>query len=461
MRSRLGMVVMLVSALVVITSPAAAADTSVNPYGALGEQKLDWQVCDWYQHPSAQGPDWSKYPVTYCADMKAPMDWYNPARGFVTVRVTKVAATGGAQRRGILLFNPGGPGSDGSTLATTKAKSQPELAKTYDLIGFAPRGVAPSTTLDCGIDWSRYVSVADERDRSQANTARQLENGKLVGQACGRSALAPYVTTDQTARDMDLIRAVLGEPKLNYFGYSYGTWLGSWYAALFKSRADRFVLDSNQNWTSTMKASFVDFFAFGLQRRFDQQFLPWLGRHDDKFGLGDTVEKAKASFERIRAKVSAVGEAAALDLTQAITLYRSAGWPQWATNLKILDADPSQASTLLLPARTPGGKPDSGTHWAVRCGDTPWSKDPRYWTRQGDALGAEYPLTGAFSTEQPCAYYPHLSAHPVHPDATNLPRMLMVQDQLDPATIAEGAITAAAASAQPMVYVRDAGDHTA
>jgi pimeloyl-ACP methyl ester carboxylesterase len=438
-------------ALIGVGGPSASA-TPVNPYGALGRQHLDWRVCDGNQNQD---------PVTYCADIAAPMDWYDLAKGTISLRVTKVAGTGGAARRGILMVDPGGPGSDGSTLATSTAKTEPRLLSAYDIIGFAPRGVAPSTTLDCGIDWSRYTPVSDERDRSPATTAQQLADAKLVGQSCGAAPLAPYITTDQTIRDMDLIRALLGEAKVNYLGFSYGTWLGAWYAATFRSRADRFVLDSTMDWRRTIKDDYVDGWALGFNRRFEVQFLPWLARHDDLYGFGTTTDQVRTSYAALRAAVAAAGRGSSLDTMQAQALYTANGWPQWATLLKTLRTDPSQATKLLPVLRVPTGKANSGAFWAVTCGDTRWSHDPTYWVREGDRLGAAYPLAGAESTEEPCAFYPYSSQHPVRPGADNLPAMLMVQDQYDPATPAEGAIEAARESHQAMVFVRDGGNHIA
>ncbi|NUR32084.1 MAG: alpha/beta fold hydrolase, partial [Catenulispora sp.] len=399
--------------------------------------------------------------MTYCADLKAPMDWYDLSKGTISIHVTRVPSTGGPARRGVLLLNPGGPGSDGSGLATSTARSQPELRHTYDLVGFAPRGVAPSTELDCGVDWTRYTPVADERDRSASNTARQLDNARLIGQSCGAVPLAPYITSDQTIRDMDLIRAVLGERKLNYLGFSYGTWLGSWYAATFPRRVDRFVLDSNLNWRATLQQDYVDNWARGFQRRYDMQFIPWLARHDDRYAFGATADAVRAALDDLRTAIAAQGRGSALDIGQAHALYNSGAWPQWAELLKTLRSDPAQASTLLPPTRVPTGKPDSGAFWAVLCADSPWTHDPGSWIATGDRLGAAYPLVGAESTEEPCAFYPFASRHPVHPGAGNLPRLLMVQNQLDPAAPAEGAIAAAEQAHEPMVFVRDAGNHIA
>ncbi|WP_370364403.1 alpha/beta hydrolase [Catenulispora sp. GP43] len=447
-------------ALIGVEGPSAAA-APVDPYGTLGAQHLDWQVCDWYAHPAPGGPDWSQYPVTYCADITVPMDWYDPSKGTISVRVTRVPGNDGSARRGILMVDPGGPGSDGSTLATKTAKSEPALLSAYDIIGFAPRGVAPSTTLDCGIDWSKYTPVADERDRSPATTALQLADARLVGQSCGAAPLAPYITTDQTIRDMDLIRALLGEPKVDYLGFSYGTWLGAWYAATFPARTDRFALDSNMDWRATIEDDYVDAWARGFDRRFEVQFLPWLARHDDLYGFGATAEQAQASYDALRAAVAAQGRGSSLDLSQAQALYNADGWPQWAGVLKALRAGPTQATTLLPEVRVPTGKANSGAYWAVTCADTPWSHDPGYWVAEGDRLGAAYPLVGAESTEEPCAFYPHTSQHPVSPGADNLPRMLMVQDQYDPATPIEGALEDAQESDQAMVFVRDGGNHIA
>ncbi|WP_439679559.1 alpha/beta fold hydrolase [Embleya sp. MST-111070] len=427
----------------------------VNPYGALGAQRPRWQVCDWYR------PAEPAHPVTYCADLRAPLDWYDRAKGTITLRVTRVPATGGPARRGVLLVNPGGPGTDGSALATRVAEAQPDLLRTHDIIGFAPRGVAPSTSVDCGVDWSRYEPVADTRDRSPANTARQFADARLVGLACAGAVFAPYVTTDQTARDLDLIRAVLGERRIDYLGFSYGTLLGAWYADRFRSRVDRFVLDSTMDWSADPEEVFVDAWARGLQRRFDVQFLPWLARHDDRYGFGDDIEAARAAYDELRAAVAEHERGTAFDAMQANVLYDAGGWPQWAERLRELRDDPARAPALLAPPRVPVGVPESGAHWAIRCGDGRWADDPAHWVATGDRLAARYPLVGSLATEQPCAAYPFTTAHPAVPDPARLPRMLLVQNQLDPATPAEGALAAAATAHQPMVFVRDAGDHIA
>lgn len=459
---RLGGVVGVVAAVGVVAvvgaavpvGVASAAAQPVNPYGPLGRQQVDWRVCD-------GAPD----PVTYCADLKVPMDWYDLSKGTIKVHVTRVPSTGGSARRGVLMVNPGGPGSDGSALATVTAKDQPGLLGVYDLVGFAPRGVAPSTVLDCGVDWSRYTPVSDERDRSAGNTARQVADARLIGQSCGAAPLAPYITSDQTIRDMDLIRAVLGERKLNYLGFSYGTWLGAWYAATFRARVDRFVLDSNLNWLTTLEEDYVYAWAKGFQRRYDVQFVPWLARHDDRYGFGGTADAVRAALADLRTAVAAQGRGSALDIGQAHALYNSGAWPQWAELLKALRADPTQAGKLLSPTRVPTGKPDSGAFWAVLCGDSPWTRGAAAWVGIGDRLGAEYPLVGAESTEEPCAFYPHVSRHAVRPGDGGLPPLLMVQNELDPAAPVEGAIADAEAGGEEgreaMVFVRDAGNHIA
>jgi pimeloyl-ACP methyl ester carboxylesterase len=450
--------VLVVVAVIAVIARSQRSDT-VNPYGALGSQRPVWQLCDWSREPA-----WRSAPVTYCADLKAPMDWYDLSKGQITIRVSRVAATGA--RRGILAFNPGGPNHVHSEqLATTIAHSRPELLRAYDMIGFAPRGVAPSTVLDCPIDWSQFQPVTDELDRSPANTARQVGNARLEGQSCAHTPFAADVTTDQTARDLDLIRAVLGAPTLNYLGYSYGTGLGAWYAAIFPDRVDRFVLDSNMPWSAGDMWQRSDAsWAPATQRRFDEQFLPWLARHNDRFGLGGTVEQVRAYYRETRVGLVSVGMAESFDVAQYRLMTSAKAWQAWAATLRTLHDQPSAATTLLKAVRVPFAKDhsgiDQGAFWALHCGDSVWTEGPGDLIHIGDTLSAQYPLLGGLYTEEPCAFYPYHSTHQPHPTAAAMPRLLMVDDQLDPATPAEGAIATAAATGEPMIFVLGAGDHT-
>lgn len=197
-------------------------------------QKLTWAPCD-------SGFD--------CTTVRSPLDWSDPAKGEVKLSVIRHRATD-ATALGSLLTNPGGPGASGVALIRDSLSFAvgAALQKSYDVIGFDPRGVGESTAVKCydssAMDAYLFDIPADPRG-SAGWTADLVAGHKSFAQACeaNSAGILPYITTDNAARDLDLLRAVMGDKKLNYLGYSYGTFLGATYAKLFPQRVGRLVLD--------------------------------------------------------------------------------------------------------------------------------------------------------------------------------------------------------------------------
>ena len=200
-------------------------------------QSLAWDRCE--------GADAGEYD---CTTVTAPLDWTDPDAGEIELAVIRRAADEGA--RGSLLTNPGGPGASGYDLVADSALFAvgEELAAAYDVIGFDPRGVGRSTAVTCldakAMDAYLFDIPADPRGSAGWEAELTERNDEFV-QACidGSDGILPYITTDSAARDLDLLRAVLGDAQLNYLGYSYGTFLGATYAKLFPDKVGRLVLD--------------------------------------------------------------------------------------------------------------------------------------------------------------------------------------------------------------------------
>ncbi|WP_309129501.1 alpha/beta hydrolase [Microbacterium sp.] len=184
-----------------------------------------------------------------CADVTAPLDWEDPEAGEVSLAIVRHQATG--QYQGSLLVNPGGPGSSGYDYIAdnlTYAVGAP-LIENFDVIGFDPRGVGRSTAVTCFEDPAKrdefnYGLTIEPRNTPEWEAEIQADQ-KEYAEACAANSgdLLQHVTTVNAARDMDLLRAVLGDTQLNYLGYSYGTFLGATYAKLYPERAQRLVLD--------------------------------------------------------------------------------------------------------------------------------------------------------------------------------------------------------------------------
>lgn len=225
-------------------SPSAAPSSSPNldnvPAGFedFYGQALSWDDCE--------GTDPGSYD---CTTVTAPLDWSDPDAGEIELAVIRRAASGG-DAQGSLLTNPGGPGASGYAMIADSALFAvgDELADAYDVIGFDPRGVGRSTAVTCldapKMDAYLFDIPADPRGSAGWEAELTERNDEFV-QACidGSDGILPFITTDNAARDLDLLRAVLGDAKLNYLGYSYGTFLGATYAKLFPAQVGRLVLD--------------------------------------------------------------------------------------------------------------------------------------------------------------------------------------------------------------------------
>ena len=185
-----------------------------------------------------------------CATLTVPMDYAHPGRKTIDIALSRVPATDPTRRIGSLLVNPGGPGVSGRSLAVdvhdelaAGAASDQEVAARFDLIGFDPRGVGASSAVDCGkLDG---LDRADYTPDTPAEQAALVETMRAFAKECaaGTRDLLRFVGTGSAARDMDQIRHALGDKKLTYLGFSYGTQLGATYANLFPHRVRALVLD--------------------------------------------------------------------------------------------------------------------------------------------------------------------------------------------------------------------------
>lgn len=204
-------------------------------------QRVDWGDCRQDVGDEAGGE--LDRAGARCAEITVPLDYTRPGGRAITIAMSRLAATDTANRIGVLLLNTGGPGAPGRTDVLPVRDWMGDVGARYDLIGMDPRFVGRSTPLDCGWPTGTWTRSAGP---DRAGFDRVVKFERDLAERCARSQpdLLPYASTRNTARDMDLIRAVLGAPKLSYLGYSYGTYLGAVYAQLFPERAGRMVLDS-------------------------------------------------------------------------------------------------------------------------------------------------------------------------------------------------------------------------
>ncbi|MFH8365717.1 alpha/beta hydrolase [Streptomyces sp. NPDC018031] len=212
---------------------------------SLTGQKLDWKACP--APTPAQGMGDAPGDEWECGTLKAPLDYAEPEGETIDLALIRAKATGGDKRIGSLVFNFGGPGASGVATLPAFTEDYRTLRSRYDLVSFDPRGVGESAGVRClsDKDLDAYYATDSSPDDDAELKAAAATNKRFVD-ACRKNSgkVLPYVDTVSAARDMDLMRAVLGDRKLYYFGISYGTELGGVYANLFPKNVGRSVLDA-------------------------------------------------------------------------------------------------------------------------------------------------------------------------------------------------------------------------
>jgi pimeloyl-ACP methyl ester carboxylesterase len=451
---------------------------------------LEWGPC-----PPIDGID----PRQECTSVTVPLDYSAPKGERIEIAVSRIPAESPQRRRGVLVYNPGGPGESGIYGPTTLAATLPaEVRDRYDLIGFDPRGINFSAPVSCNLapedlDVVRFIPYpAPDGDISQ-----NVSYSRRAAAGCASSATAdhlPHITTANTARDMNRIRAALGERRISYLGYSYGTYLGSVYAELFPSRTDRFVLDSvvhpRRIWRSTFAAwgpaaevAFPGFARFAAER-------------NDTYGLGATPSEVREKFFELLAEVEAepfVLDGFVIDHRWFRELVRTAlrsetSFPELALIWQLIDqrepasarrAERAGAAAEELRRRATPTAPDSrdaaaavdypvpapdnpfASPWAVVCGDADWPESPATYQRDVRVSQRLFPMIGpAAANIWPCAFWPFEPRDPVvEIDTLRRGKALLVQSFRDPATPYDGglALRATLGSRARLVSVGNGG----
>jgi pimeloyl-ACP methyl ester carboxylesterase len=234
MRARLTSVALALTLILTGCSSISTAPFVEEKFSALAEyeqQKLDWSSC---------------YDYFDCTELRVPIDYEDLSVGTFRISVLRAAAKDQDNRLGAIVVNPGGPGGSGVDYAyNADYIFSPDITDVYDIVGFDPRGVAQSEPIACFTSDELDANLAsDSKPDNEAEIAATLTDSKAFAEKCAeKTEYLEHFTTSETARDMDILRAALGETKLNYVGKSYGTYLGTLYAEIFPANVGRFVLD--------------------------------------------------------------------------------------------------------------------------------------------------------------------------------------------------------------------------
>jgi pimeloyl-ACP methyl ester carboxylesterase len=384
-----------------------------------------------------------------CGMLSVPLDYRRPRGEKIQLAVSRVKHTvPDDQYQGIMLVNPGGPGGSGLIYSVLGAFVPGEVGFAYDWIGFDPRGVGSSVpALSCDPDYT-----AGPRPPYDPATLR-IEAAWLkkaagyafdCGQAGGR-LLGHLKTTDNVA-DMDAIRQALGQEQINFYGFSYGTYLGQVYATLHPDRVRRMVLDSNVDPRQVWYDANIDQdYAFEVVI---QIFFDWVARHNDVYGLGATAADVQASYDAALASLTANPQGQ-LGASEWVDAFVGAGyvqflWPDVAAAFAafVNDGDPGPATDLYLGQDTPGDDNGYAMYLATECSDAKWPRSWLFWHRDNTRVAQDAPFFtwGNAWFNAPCVFWPTVAGTPVDVDGSSVAPVLLLDETLDAATPFAGSL---------------------
>lgn len=477
--TRLISAVTAIGALISLTPAVAWGEQAAAGLSRFYSQRITWAPCDRPVPPGLPDDFWrEQWAGLDCGTVLVPMDYRDPRGRALEVVVTRVKAKDPAKRQGSLLLNPGGPGVSGVFFPKMMA-GRSALVTTFDLIGFNPRGTKfNKDELDCatsGQEPTRPTRPTDAQFAVIVEQARQRERG--CQEAGGE--LRRHISTANTARDMDVIRAAMDERKINYLGMSYGTYLGAVYGSLFPAKLDRSVLDSSMHpdW-SYHEASKAQSVAI---EQSVAAWTQWAAEHHNTYRLGTTAQQVRATVEELREQLARtpapwVGGPPDQpfvdgDLLDMIIGNEAPNRPSWdvlarlviefqhALTSNALPQDTADALKVLLAADAP--TTNNGVFDTVTC-ERDWPTDLEVYYRDMRLFRERYPYgEGAMSAApSPCTFRSFTPPErPVNLHRRGYPTGLVVQAEFDPATKYEGGPAMARELRDHLITVVDDGSH--
>lgn len=389
-----------------------------------------------------------------CATVKVPLDYSDPGRESIDIAAIRLDASGESQ--GSLLMNPGGPGVSGYNTVRDSAEFllSDRLRQSYDVIGFDPRGVNRSSAVECLTDEereeARTETIPPDATDEEALALIEEDSAEYAELCAERTGeLLGYIDTVSAAKDMDILRALVGDETLNYLGFSYGTQLGAAYAGLFPEKVGRFVLDgavdpslSSAEITAGQVAAFDEALRNYVTDCQSQGDCPLPGDVEEGVGVIDDL------FESVEASPMTAADGRLVTIATffqgfVLPLYDSGSWPALTVAIdRALQGDPTEFLRFadLSAEREPTGEyltNASAAFTAVTCLDYPMSADPETMAAEAEALEAssavfgEYLSYGALACEN-WAYEP--VDEPAPASAPEAPPIVVIGTTGDPAT---------------------------
>jgi pimeloyl-ACP methyl ester carboxylesterase len=447
----------------------ASTDTAFHP------ASIKWHQCSasFVQSIVAAGYDKvdPQHPVSkviQCAELKVPLDYSRPHGQKITLALSRAPHLGKGRAKGDIVVNPGGPGGGGQLFgARVWAQNSAAMKAAYNVIGFDPRGVGASQpSLSCDEHFNDAVRPAYGTGQKKSDDV-WLARSRAYAQACakkyGRGSkvdLLDHIKTIDSVRDIDTIRAAAGDRKLDYYGASYGTYLGQVYATVFPKHVGHMVLDGNVDskriWYTTQLDQDIAF-----NKNLDYYF-GWLARWDSVYHLGKTPQAVRAFYYDTLAKVtkhpvyytdpatkstSAVGPDELTDTIQNAGYRRSqAVWNNYGTGLAAYAKGDKAGfvGAFGAPTKDPVSDNEFAVYNAVQCTDTQWPTSFAKWRSDAVQVNRKAPFEtwGNVWFNAPCLFWGAKAGTPVKIGATkDLPKnILMFNATDDAATPYQGAL---------------------
>lgn len=345
-----------------------------------------------------------------CGVVEVPIDHDDPGGGSIDLALIRQRATGSEDERiGSLLLNPGGPGGSGIEFLSSTASVFPEeLSRRFDLVSFDPRGVGESSPVRCISDETKSQNLeGDLTPRDDAQVAQALDEQRAILESCSTHAadLITHMSTADVASDLDAIRAALGDEKLTYMGFSYGTAIGAVYATMFPDRTRALVLDGSVDPDGSIRDDAV------AQARGFETALENFTEECDAAPACALAPRSRTRIERVRRELSrrpvVVEESWGtremgldqFDLALATGLYDTTSWGLLARAVADIHDDGAEMLFLLLDRQT-GRKGDGSfdnsadAQTLVNCADLTERPEAVEAVEIARSVAAEVPVFG-------------------------------------------------------------------
>ncbi|HET9141373.1 alpha/beta hydrolase [Actinophytocola sp.] len=429
------------TAIAVVGGLVAVPSAQAAPQGATDytPPPVNWGACD--------NPTLVEFGAQ-CGFVEVPLDYARPSGTKIRLAVSRVLhSTPDSQAQGPMLVNPGGPGGSGLIYSILGQFVSDGGGDSYDWIGFDPRGVGASEpSLNCIPDYAGYnrpfyVPVTSRLERTWLNRSRDY------ARACDRNQheLLGHLKTIDSARDMDSIRKALGAPQINYYGFSYGTYLGQVYGTLFPDRFRRVVYDGVVNASRIWYDANID-----QDIAFDRNikiYFDWIADHDDVYHLGTSGREVERLFyrEQVNLLRQPAGGVIGPDEWTDIFLqagYYVYGWEDVAQAFAGWVHNRDLQPLIDLYGTPPFDDNSYAIYLAVQCTDIQWPTDWNKWRRDNWRTFAQAPFEtwGNAWFNAPCVYWPARAGNPVRIDGSKVKDALLISETLDAATPYEGAL---------------------